>query len=128
MLLRDLGRFGYSSALHPLTTLKNLSSLKDKTPFEEKAGVYKVTGGECTALHIGQTGRSLKTKIQEHKSAFSSKKPGKPATGFHCVTFNHDPEKITTKLLHSHGKSQRLNRLEEIEKQSKGTMLTNTTL
>mgnify|MGYP000849030474 CR=1 FL=1 len=36
VLARDLHRFGYSSAFYPVTTLKSLSSLKDKTPLERE--------------------------------------------------------------------------------------------
>ena len=115
MLARDLRRFGYSPAFYPITTLRNLSSLKDKIPPEDKAGVYRVTCGECPATYIGQTGRALSKRIEEHKAAFFSKKPSKSAVGLHCVAFNHDPEKITVELIHSCKKSQLLNRLEEVE-------------
>lgn len=115
MLARDLRRYGYKPAFYPVTTLRSLSTLKDTTPMEEKAGVYKITCGECPAFYIGQTGRTLSTRTEEHKSAFYSKTPSKSAVGFHCLTFNHDPEKINAKILHPQGKSQRLNCLEEIE-------------
>ena len=115
MLARNLRRFGYSPAFYPVTTLKSLFSLMDKVHPEENARVCKVNCGECPAFYIGQTGRSLNIRIQEHKSVFHSKNPSKSAVGFHWIAFNHNPEKISVKLIHPHSKSNLLNQLEEIE-------------
>ena len=44
-----------------------------------------------------------------------SKNPGKSAVRLHCLTFAHDPQKLSSFLLHSCGKGQQLDQLEEIE-------------
>ena len=44
-----------------------------------------------------------------------SKNPGKSAVGLHCLTFAHDPQKLSSSLLLSCWKGRQLDRLEEIE-------------
>ena len=50
------------------TTLANLFSFKDKTPFLLRSlVVYKVACSECSDFYIGKTARCLIRRIEEHK-------------------------------------------------------------
>ena len=50
-----------------------LASPKDPVPLLEKCGVYKFAGPDCPAIYVGETGRSINVKFNEHKVAFESK-------------------------------------------------------
>ena len=115
MLGRNLRRLGYSPAFYPVTTLSNLSKLKYLIQKEDKAGVYKITCGQCPATYIGQTGRPLLQRFREHYNATYSQNPGKSAVGLRCVAFGHDPDLLSVKLLHTCKKSSLMNCLEESE-------------
>ena len=52
-------------------TIENL--LKQRNPISDKfssSGVYKLTFPDCHKAYVGQTGRRLYTRYNEHKSAF----------------------------------------------------------
>jgi hypothetical protein len=53
----------------PTVTLRNtLTKVKDPTDTKTWIGtVYKVTCAECPATYIGETGRTLDSRIKEHK-------------------------------------------------------------
>ena len=55
----------------PCTTLKKiLLNLKDKIPaIKRPCVVYRVTCSDCHASYIGETGRLLKKRVQEHRKA-----------------------------------------------------------
>ena len=47
--------------------------LKDPVPVEEhNEVVYSISCVECTSLYIGQTGRSLKQHVSEHRRALKN--------------------------------------------------------
>ena len=44
--------------------------VKNRIPPEKKKGVvYEIQCGECEEVHVGETGRTLKKQISEHKQA-----------------------------------------------------------
>ena len=61
----------YRVALKPITTLRRLlTNVKDKAKPEDRQGaVYKIKCCDCQASHIGETGRNLSTRLNEHKRA-----------------------------------------------------------
>ena len=67
--------FSYEDAIYERTdgtkyTLRrSLSWVKIPTPQEEKIGVIYRIPCECGTIYIGKTGRTLKTRIAEHKRA-----------------------------------------------------------
>ena len=114
VLTLHLRKADYKVEFYPVSTVGELSSLKDPQFPEKKAGVYRVACGQCHSFYIGQTGRSMKKRIGEHNTAFYSGKFHESAIAEHCHSSGHDIGSISAKLLHSSHKSVRLNRLEEI--------------
>ncbi|XP_045474883.1 uncharacterized protein LOC123680811 [Harmonia axyridis] len=100
------------------TNKKNLRSMfsdgRDKLSDSEKSGVYKLFCDECPAFYVGQTGRSLKVRVEEHKKSILQ---NKSTTGFstHCISCNHFIDFNKTKILHEGEKSKRLDLLECLE-------------
>ena len=87
---------------------------KDKKDILEKSGVYKISCADCEAVYIGQSGRSVKTRLKEHKtSILSNIKNSGMST--HCIEENHFINFNKTKLLHSENKGKRLDLLEQLE-------------
>lgn len=56
------------SAYVPINTIRSiLVHPKDKTPDTNKCGViYKFSCPECTDIYVGETSRSLGTRVTEH--------------------------------------------------------------
>ena len=70
-LRRIFKQYGVSSCVKPTNTLRQiLCSPKDKTKKEQVTGpIYHIQCEEsnCSAVYIGETERTLKTRFQEHK-------------------------------------------------------------
>ena len=62
-------KYGVTSAMRPACTLRSLLvHPKDKIKDEKKAGVvYRIPCQNCPRVYIGQTGRHLGTRVNEHK-------------------------------------------------------------
>lgn len=118
--------------LKPVSTNKsNLGSLlvnnKERLTTLNKSGVYEVNCTDCNAIYIGQSGRSIKCRISEHRKDIIN---NRRSTGFadHCITNNHYIDVNNIKLLHSSPKGKRLDLFEilEIKKaQKEGKFVTN---
>lgn len=81
------------------TFQNNLKNNKDKTNKEDKSGVYELSCGTCDKKYIGQTGRTFKQRIKEHKYAFTHKLD-KSNYSSHLIEENHTyNEKF--KILHT---------------------------
>jgi len=74
---RVLAPLDIRTQFHPTTTLRRLLvHVKDPVPMEMTTGVvYQIGCQDCAATYVGQTGRSLSTRIKEHKSALTNAHP-----------------------------------------------------
>jgi len=116
LLARELRRMGYhAAAFYPVITLSSLSKLKDKTPLENRPGVYRLNCGDCQATYVGQTGRRFKKRFAEHRTAYNTNKPQDSAMARHCLSSHHNFNKVTGKLIHQCSKGKYLDRVEETE-------------
>ena len=88
---KELKGLNYSPAYYPVTKVGLLSTVKDPTPEDRKAGIYAVQCGEagCKAIYIGQTGRKLQEKEREHTSTTRKSDPGDSAIRKHCDESGH---------------------------------------
>ena len=64
-----------TTAMRPYRTLRQLLvHPKDKTPKEKTCEVvYRIPCKSCDAVYIGETGRSLGTRLEEHRKDTNSK-------------------------------------------------------
>jgi hypothetical protein len=61
-------------ALHTKNTIQKLLMPKPQTSDTYTcSGAYKLTCPDCNKAYIGQTGRSFKERLKEHKYAFKTK-------------------------------------------------------
>ena len=64
---------------------------KDKIPEDMKTGVvYQIQCGTCKKTYIGQTGRTLKHRVKEHKRALISHNANFSAGAEHTMRENHE--------------------------------------
>ena len=66
---RVLKRFGVNTAMRPHRTIRqSLVKAKDRREDRDKGeGVYKIACKNCTSAYIGETGRKLGTRLDEHR-------------------------------------------------------------
>lgn len=83
------------------------------SPTESKSGVYKLNCNSCNACYIGQTGRSFKQRISEHKSSFKNKKSNSTFAN-HLLETGHTSNFIPD-ILHFEKKGFKLHLLESLE-------------
>ena len=74
---------------------RSLLSTFSKT-FKEKSlqdgiGVYKIPCRDCTRVYIGETSRTLKSRIVEHRGYYIMNQIGKSAAADHFSLNNHTP-------------------------------------
>jgi hypothetical protein len=102
------------SAFRTNNTIQNI--LKHKTQVSHKyaaSGIYKLRCPDCKMVYVGQTGRSISIRFNEHKLAFRSNSHTSkffPHLLEHAHFFGtiHD----TMQILHNRKKSTHLNALE----------------
>ena len=84
-LSKELKCLNYSPVFYPVTKVAQLSTVKDSTPDNRKAGIYAVQcgGAGCEAIYIGQTGRRLQEREREHTSTTRKSDPGDSAVRKH---------------------------------------------
>ena len=78
----------------------------------ERTGVSSVQSGDCEAIYIGQTGRPLQQRLEEHLDSYE-KNDEQSAVAWHLLENHHDPAKISIRLIHRVKKGAHLNKLEE---------------
>jgi len=66
-----LKRYDYRVGFYPLSTVRQLVQLKDRSSKFDKSGIYQLTCGQCQAVYIGQTGRKLGVRMAEHRTAIN---------------------------------------------------------
>ena len=68
-----------------------LRSAKDRIA-SESDGIYKLDCKKCKTVYIGQTSRSISTRMKEHERAFRLKRPSASAPAEHALTTGHSFE------------------------------------
>ena len=72
------------------TLRRALVKVKDPTPAQQRAGVvYRIPCGTCPKVYIGQTGRTLKHRLMEHKRALRSGETAQSAVAEHAINEGH---------------------------------------
>lgn len=72
--------------------------IKDSTGKLQMPGVYEIPCS-CGRVYIGETGRSIETRISEHRRATNNKQWEKSAVAEHAITENHHVDFENTKIL-----------------------------
>ena len=82
---------GVKVVFRPLRTLRQmLVRPKDPVPVEEHKGVvYSISCVECSSVYIGQTGRSLKQCVSEHRRALKYENIQTSALAEHVFKTGH---------------------------------------
>ena len=84
----------------PSTFRHQLMNVKDIDPLEKRSGVvYQVLCSNCAQSYIGETKRSLETRLKEHKAATRRGEIDKSATTEHTWTNLYQPLWEETKVL-----------------------------
>ena len=100
-LKRVLNKVGVTVAFKPITTIRKLlCHPKDKTDKLQKCGtVYEINCSQCNAQYIGQTKRTLKSRLDEHKSAVRRGSTSTSGVATHTQSTGHhiDWENISVK-------------------------------
>ena len=75
--LRDVPVTGRETVMSSRSTLRSsLVKVKQPRPDRKKKGVvYEVPCKDCPRVYIGETGRTLKKRISEHKTAVKNNDP-----------------------------------------------------
>ena len=90
-----------------------LPSVKDPLEPALRRGVYQLQCGDCDAKYIGQTGRSLRIRAEEHRRDYK-KDTGKSHFANHLVEEGHRAD-FTPELLHRVKKGTQLDVREQLE-------------
>jgi hypothetical protein len=97
---RVLKRFGINPTYKPLTkTRSHLRPIKDKLEYTKVPGVYMINCG-CGKVYIGQTGRTVETRIKEHKMHCDKGNTEKSAVAEHWYSCGDHIYFEDTKVLH----------------------------
>ena len=65
-------------------------AVKDGTPIEDRKGiVYKITCHDCDRVYIGESGRTIRTRIKEHKAGARNGHPEVSAAAEHALLLDH---------------------------------------
>jgi hypothetical protein len=102
-----------SVGLPPRKIANFLRPVKDYLGLKTQ-GVYSIPS-ECGDVYIGQTGRSVDTRMKEHRRHIRLAHPDKSAVAEHSISWGHRTQLQDTKILST--KSRYTNRLikEDIE-------------
>ncbi|KYN13632.1 hypothetical protein ALC57_14177 [Trachymyrmex cornetzi] len=77
-----------------------IKAQKDVLPHDSKKNVvYKINCKDCNASYVGQTGRKLKTRINEHKKDINKKSGNFSVVSEHKIEFDHDFDWENIKIL-----------------------------
>jgi hypothetical protein len=95
------------------TLQKHLSYSNTQQDKFTKSGVYKLTCPDCDKAYIGQTGRNLYTRYDEHKRAYRYNTL-RPKFAKHLIEHGHSFQDIesTMEVLHFHKKGTHLNTID----------------
>lgn len=97
---RILKKNGFKVGFKPIRKIKDiLNPVKDKVEPLQREGVYRVPCS-CGDVYIGQTRRSINTRLQEHKQALKKLDDNKSAIAEHAIKQDHNIDWDNAKLLH----------------------------
>ena len=79
------------TAFRPMRTLRDiLVHVKDPVPPEAKSGtVYRVSCSGCPASYVGQTGRTVRDRVKEHRYALRTGNGNVSALAEHIINTGH---------------------------------------
>ena len=88
---RILSPLGIRTCFRPHCTLRqSLVRVKDPTPAPQRTGVvYRIPCGNCPKVYIGQTSRTLKHRLTEHKRALRLGEAAQSAVAEHAMEEDH---------------------------------------
>lgn len=104
-----------------MTTSRNITSHTNKKPFriqgdltcQSKSVVYALTCPACGKQYVGETGRTLATRISEHKRDILRRNKKSPAA-LHFLDHDVDPKELICTALDNSSKNRNKRlRLEE---------------
>lgn len=113
-----LKKIGYRAAFYTVSSLRSISQVKDSIPLLDRNGVYRLSCNSCNAIYIGQTGRTLSCRINEHLTSWRKGIIGNSAFGNHLTAASHcfDKNQVNSvTLLHNNKKGKVLDKLEALE-------------
>lgn len=111
---RNLSSINLRPAYHSYLPLRRLfSTVKDKEPPLSKSGVYLLPCRDCPAVYVGESERSMRTRINDHVSAFINSNTTKSAFAAHLIDANHTGDE--EKVLHVEPRNKKRLALENIE-------------
>jgi hypothetical protein len=89
---RILRPFNIQVAHKPLKTLRSLlMKVKDQTPVDERPGaIYNINCNDCNVVYVGETGRTLKTRVKEDQKASYNKNYSQSEISKHVHTTKHE--------------------------------------
>ena len=88
-LAKNLTIFNIEISNKTSTTIKDITRNTSNKPPESNACVYSIPCSGCTSVYIGQTSRTLKQRLYEHRRALKSADP-KNALVTHRNSENHN--------------------------------------
>jgi hypothetical protein len=91
-----------------------LSNTKDKTESSDKCGIYKLKCKDCSAVYVGQTGRSFNIRAKEHRRCFVHGNISQSHFSKHLVEEGHESD-FTPEILHTARKGFKMDKWEELE-------------
>jgi hypothetical protein len=114
-IARLLNKNNIGVAYKPTRKIGNWAkSVKDKTNPLEGPGVYRVTC-ECGEVYVGQTRRSINTRMKEHKSCLTKLDDVKSAIAKHAIEEDHKIQWDKIDVLHKERNNKKRLILEAIE-------------
>ena len=98
---RVLSQYNIRSSVRPHRTLRQLlSKPKDNIETGKKTGVvYAIPCAECEGVYVGETGRSLCTRIKEHQTTVRLGQAEKSALAEHSTKTGHATKWSDTTIL-----------------------------
>ena len=112
-----LRKFDVKAIFKPQNQVRHLlGNAKDRTPLQIE-GVYEIPCGTCDKKYIGETGRTVKTRLEEHKRAIRLGYSSKSAVAEHEATGHAiDFEKSKVIAREKHFKARLIREAIEIKK------------
>jgi Reverse transcriptase (RNA-dependent DNA polymerase) len=103
-------------------TIRNrLSKVAPKRPKELQQGiVYKIPLHPCSKAYIGETGRTMKIRLAEHKNALKNSSAERSGVAEHCLTCLCQPDFINSSILAKESNAYKRKIRETIEMEKAG--------